>query len=684
MNLLLELLLRATILLFAGLALWGLARNRSAESRVTLLRVTLIGLAILPAMWALGPRWSFVIPGVAKPEAIVLDLSADMLMYAQQSAAEPSRVELLPTVYLGIALLVLIPALIGHFIVRRMWANSKPLSWMLEDEMSEALDTVGVKPEVEGRLGPIASPMVFGGIRRRLLLPLNFAAWPEDHRRLALLHEAAHLKRFDCAWQHLAHGVRAVYWCHPLVWFLSRALKDETELAADERAIRSGAEAADYASALVAIARTLQEPGRLVRSQGVTFMNHRQLDRRVRSVLHGRRRGFTCAGSLAMMAFAAISTYIAAGANPQKPLAEIIVTQPVNTVQALPLTRTGNLATPTQTLQIAPTVRAKVNGKLIQPSTVKEVAIAPVAGTATKLQTRTRTIQGEPANVVGVRGTPAPAPIATRTEGVAIVAPASPQDPIAKTGKTWAPSPLTRAGQAAAPARVDAFRGTVAPSAASPAHRVFGTAVEAGPIQTRGTANLSFTAKAANGAWISQSPIEVQVQDKELKQLIELLEKRSKEDAEILRRYKEAQRADDRGTAAYRVKNEQLSRALNTTIGQSRTLRDRFEVDRKIYERAKSESLAPATRDAKLHLYEGTATPAQTKSNTLPKLTIGNNVARTVSDRVYVVSAGTSQKPVTINVSVDGKMHILKVVPDKDGLVKITIDEKGKIKASGG
>jgi hypothetical protein len=327
MNHLVELLIRATLLGTAGLAVWWLARNRSAESRVMILRAILAGLAILPALWALGPRWSFSVPGMAKPEPVVVDMSLDFMANASlttEPAPGPTPVDLLPYVYFGLATLLIVPALIGRHMIERVWQRGVPLTWTAEDELCEALDSVGVKQSVEARMGALASPMVFGVWRRRLLVPLGFDEWPEEHRRLALLHEAAHLRRFDCAWQHLAHGVRAVYWCHPLVWFLSRALKDETELAADERAIRSGAEAADYASALVAIARILQEPGRLVRSQGVTFMNHRQLDRRVRSVLHGRRRGFTIPGALALAAMVISGTTIAASAAPEAPRAEIL------------------------------------------------------------------------------------------------------------------------------------------------------------------------------------------------------------------------------------------------------------------------------------------------------------------------------------------------------------------------
>jgi len=650
MNPLLELLLRATILLFLGLTLWGLARNRSAESRVTLLRITLAGLAILPAMWAIGPRWNFVIPGATKPDPIVLDLPLDMLVHAQTAGTEASRVDLLPAIYLGIAALLLIPALIGHIIVRRVWSNARPLTWALEDELSEALDTVGVKQLVEGRIGAIASPMVFGGLKRRILLPLNFGEWPEDHRRLALLHEAAHLKRFDCAWQHLAYGVRAVYWCHPLVWFLSRALRDETELAADERAIRSGAEAADYASALVAIARTLQEPGRLVRSQGVTFMNHRQLDRRVRSALHGRRRGFTCLGSLALMAVAAVSTYLAAGAIPQKPSADVLFAETV-VLQQVP---TASSISPNA---VQDTIALK--GQAAQPSVAKTVrGVAAVPSAPARVgQATTR----EVVRVNGVQVTPAPAP--QKVKGVAVPAPSS---VVRVNGTLFAPQPaqtIEVRGVPAAPLSTTAPRPAAVASpwlAPSRADSISLAAPARSNAITSGTLATDFIEVAG-----VQSKEDV---EKALRKLQDLQNQSAKELAE-LRKLME-RRADDKST---KVTTPEVLKQLGFAVPQSRTSLSREFSTRFLDRKGVTFEVPPLSSESFKRAYEGSLA----KPSTLERFYKGSG------ERQFIVSAG-STKPVTIRVNVDGKDVTLKVTPDKDGNVTIKIDENGKITAHGG
>lgn len=321
-----DFVLRATALMVVGLVAWKLARHKAAESRSTLLRVTFASLGVLPLALFLVPKWQPIVPWVAEPEPIYIDPT--LLTAAQGYAVEPaSPIPWGWIVWLTVGVAVLVPAVLGWASLRRIWIHGDRPDAQLSLELIKALETLGVHKPVRVRLGDTKTPLVFGVRHPHVLLPRGFGDWPEAHRRSALMHEAAHIRRFDCAWLAFAGVVRAIYACHPLVWWLSRALRDETELAADERAIRSGVEATDYATALVAIARDLQRPGRLVHSQGVTFMNHRQLDRRVRGALASRRRGFTVIGSLGLLASAIATVFGISAVQPRLPEQEFFVAQ---------------------------------------------------------------------------------------------------------------------------------------------------------------------------------------------------------------------------------------------------------------------------------------------------------------------------------------------------------------------
>jgi bla regulator protein blaR1 len=84
-----------------------------------------------------------------------------------------------------------------------------------------------VSPHVPG-------PMAAGLLRRRILLPADFAArYAPEERRLALLHEAAHHDRLDLAANLAGLLVLAAHWWNPIAHAAWRAFRADQELACD-------------------------------------------------------------------------------------------------------------------------------------------------------------------------------------------------------------------------------------------------------------------------------------------------------------------------------------------------------------------------------------------------------------------------------------------------------------------
>jgi len=90
-------------------------------------------------------------------------------------------------------------------------------------------------------------PMVWGVFRPTLLLPAEADRWPEDRRRVVLLHELAHAARRDCLAKVIGHAACAVYWFNPLAWLAFRQMQREAEAACDDRVLNAGAEPPKYA-----------------------------------------------------------------------------------------------------------------------------------------------------------------------------------------------------------------------------------------------------------------------------------------------------------------------------------------------------------------------------------------------------------------------------------------------------
>ena len=75
----------------------------------------------------------------------------------------------------------------------------------------------------------------------------------DDETRYLLLHELAHLNRYD-DWGLLAHRfIQTLLWWHPVIWYLGRRLEAEREFACDEVVVRDGSRRG-YARALVRVA----------------------------------------------------------------------------------------------------------------------------------------------------------------------------------------------------------------------------------------------------------------------------------------------------------------------------------------------------------------------------------------------------------------------------------------------
>jgi beta-lactamase regulating signal transducer with metallopeptidase domain len=135
-------------------------------------------------------------------------------------------------------------------------------------------------------VGERVSPMVWCGVRPRLVLPAAY--WSEldgASRSAVLVHELAHLRRKDhwLAWVQAVVGV--LFWWHPVAWWTVSRVRDEAEAACDAwvtAVLPAGRR--QYAEALLAAGSFARGPG--VGPQiGVVSAGARQLARRITMVM---------------------------------------------------------------------------------------------------------------------------------------------------------------------------------------------------------------------------------------------------------------------------------------------------------------------------------------------------------------------------------------------------------------
>lgn len=160
----------------------------------------------------------------------------------------------------------------------------------LDDYAASLARSLGVRRVVRVVEGDeVATPMTWGIVRPVVLVPAGFGEWPEARRRDVLLHELAHVARYDCLTQYLASVVCALHWYNPLAWIAARNLRVERERACDDRVLLSGARASEYAEHLLTIARTLRTPG-AAGAAALAMARPSHLEGRLLAVLDGRRQ----------------------------------------------------------------------------------------------------------------------------------------------------------------------------------------------------------------------------------------------------------------------------------------------------------------------------------------------------------------------------------------------------------
>ena len=153
------------------------------------------------------------------------------------------------------------------------------------------------------------SPAVWGVLTPVLLLPKEYIKWTNDRLESVLLHELAHIKRYDWLTQMVIHVIGAMHWFNPLVWFAIRRVRLEREKACDDLVLGAGVTGPDYAQHLLDIARNVSMP-RPLASVALAMARTSQVEKRLVDILNPRRNrnGLTrCRVVITVLVFAGVA-----------------------------------------------------------------------------------------------------------------------------------------------------------------------------------------------------------------------------------------------------------------------------------------------------------------------------------------------------------------------------------------
>lgn len=150
------------------------------------------------------------------------------------------------------------------------------------------------------------SPCTWGLMRPIVLLPAAGAAWPEPQRRFALLHELAHVRRFDYLTMQIASMACAVHWYNPIIWLAAVQATKLQEQACDDAVLNAGGTASDYAQFLVGIAGGSWRMS-LACPVAIGMVQRSELHGRVIAILDASRVRLPASGLALLTAFALLA-----------------------------------------------------------------------------------------------------------------------------------------------------------------------------------------------------------------------------------------------------------------------------------------------------------------------------------------------------------------------------------------
>ena len=294
MTLLVDLAIRSSILLAAGIFISTCLTKRSAALRHRVLATSLVaGALVIPLSFVL-PAWTVSLPGPAVEErkpivTTSVGAQVETATVLEPQSRVPTTVSTIVLVWLAGVLLGAGTLLSGLVRVSRIGARApraNDVRWL------EILDSVARRYTLTRKvtIALTDSPdllATWGVLRPHVLLPRHARSWPLDRLHIVLCHELAHIRRHDWLVQLIAEMLRALLWFNPLAWIACTRLRRESEHACDDEVLNLGVGAQDYAAHLIELARQCRRPGSTWAS-ALPMAHPSTLERRIAAMLNPR------------------------------------------------------------------------------------------------------------------------------------------------------------------------------------------------------------------------------------------------------------------------------------------------------------------------------------------------------------------------------------------------------------
>jgi hypothetical protein len=293
----LECVVRAALIVAAAAIVLSAMRVKAATAKHSVWAGVVAMMLLLPIWTAWGPEASLhVLPPVAQSIAdkATGPIEISLTRSVRSTPVDPKVAVLLGVYLVGLCLLLFRLGL-GTVRARGLVRAAVLLDGVLTSSLC-------------------AAPVTVGLFHPRVIFPESWRQWPQAQLEAVLMHESEHARRRHPLIQWLALLNRALFWFHPVAWWLEYHLSTLAEEACDNVVLARGYDPRAYSECLIDMARLVTRSGGRLNIAGLA-MPGSSLPRRIRRILGGgsvpqvsrMRMAFVC------VACAISCTAIAAG-----------------------------------------------------------------------------------------------------------------------------------------------------------------------------------------------------------------------------------------------------------------------------------------------------------------------------------------------------------------------------------
>ena len=285
-HILFECSLRAALIIGAAGIVLSVMKVKEPTAKHQIWTGMLALMLVLPIWTRLGPKALLrVLPPLAQGSANQARVPIGNLSrgVALSAAANPG-VTLLLGIYLLGACLLLLRLGIGTVRSRRVVREAVLRKGLLTSSLC-------------------AAPVTVGFFHPKLILPAQWEQWPKAQLDAVLTHESEHARGHHPLIQWFALLNRALFWFHPLAWWLERHLSTLAEESCDSGVLAQGHDPRAYSEYLIDIARSVKKSGVRLNIAGLP-MPGSSLARRIQRILESDSVPRISRGRMALVSLA--------------------------------------------------------------------------------------------------------------------------------------------------------------------------------------------------------------------------------------------------------------------------------------------------------------------------------------------------------------------------------------------